>query len=82
MIPTTFVGLLWSVDLCVSEMSSLFFFISLSLSLDIFCADYNSYLDYNLFNLHVAICDNDNVVTDKVKLINKYEIKAHLNGIN
>ena len=38
LIPTTIVGLLWSVDLCVSEMSS-FVFISLSLSLDIFCAD-------------------------------------------
>jgi 5-(carboxyamino)imidazole ribonucleotide synthase len=37
-LPTTIVGLLWSVDLCVSEMSS-FVFISLSLSLDIFCAD-------------------------------------------
>jgi hypothetical protein len=24
-----------------------------------------------LFNLHVAMCDNDNVVTDEVKLINK-----------
>ena len=26
--------------------------------------------------------DNDNVVTDEVKLINKYKIKGHLNGIN
>jgi hypothetical protein len=24
-----------------------------------------------LFNVHVAVCDNDNVVTDEVKLINK-----------
>jgi hypothetical protein len=30
-----------------------------------------AYFDYNLFNLHVAMCDNDNVVTDEVKLINK-----------
>jgi hypothetical protein len=29
------------------------------------------YLDYNLFNLHVAMCDNDNVVTDEMKLIKK-----------
>jgi hypothetical protein len=28
-------------------------------------------IDFCLFNLHVAICDNDNVVTDEVKLINK-----------
>ena len=31
----------------------------------------SAYLDYNLFNLHVAMCGNDNVVTDEVKLINK-----------
>ena len=49
----------------------LFFYLSQSLSLDIFCADPLSYLDYNLFNLHVAMCDNDNVVTDEVKLINE-----------
>jgi hypothetical protein len=42
----------------------------------------SAYLDYNLFNLHVAMCDNDNVVTDEVKLINKYKIKAHLKEIN
>jgi hypothetical protein len=40
--------------------------LSLSLSLDIFCADLLS-IPYNLFNLHVATCDNDNVVTDEVK---------------
>jgi hypothetical protein len=41
------------------------------LSLDIFCAGCSAYLDYNLFNVHVAMCDNDNVVTDEMKLINK-----------
>ena len=69
--PTTIVGLLWSVDLCMSDMSS-FFFLSLSVSLSTsFVPTASAYLDYNLFNLHVAMCDNDNVVTDKVKLINK-----------
>jgi hypothetical protein len=29
----------------------------------------SAYLDYNLFNLYVAMFDNDNVVTDEVKLI-------------
>ena len=70
MIPTTIVGLLWSVDLCVSEMSSFFFNLSVSLSTS-FVLTSSAYLDYNLFNLHVAIYDNDNVVTDEVKLINK-----------
>jgi hypothetical protein len=32
--------------------------------------------------LVILMCDNDNVVTDEVKLINKLKIKAHLNGIN
>jgi hypothetical protein len=81
LIPTSIVGLLWSVDLCVSEMSSLFFYLSVSLSTS-FVPTGSAYLDYSLFNLHVAMCDNDNVVTDEVKLINKYKIKAHLNGIN
>ena len=31
----------------------------------------SAYLDHNLLNLHVAMCDNDNVVTDEVKLINR-----------
>jgi hypothetical protein len=31
----------------------------------------HSTVDYNLFNLHVTMYDNDNVVTDEVKLINK-----------
>jgi hypothetical protein len=61
----TIVGLLWSVDLCVSEMSS--FFVSLCRpaqhTLIIICQA--------KFNLHVAMCDNDNVVIDEVKLINK-----------
>jgi hypothetical protein len=43
-----------------------FFYLSQSLSRHLLCL-----LDYNLFNLHVAMCDNDNVVTDEVKLINK-----------
>jgi hypothetical protein len=47
------------------------FFISLSLSLSTsFVPIRSAYLDYN-YNLHVAMCDNDNVVTDEVKLINK-----------
>ena len=72
LIPTTIVGLLWSVDLCVFKMSSFFFYLSLSLSLSTsFVPTRSAYLDYNLFNLHVAMCDNDNVVTDEVKLINK-----------
>jgi hypothetical protein len=71
LIPTTIVGLLWSVDLCVFEMSS-FFFLSLSVSLSTsFVPTRSAYLDYNLFNLYVAMFDNDNVVTDEVKLINK-----------
>jgi dimeric dUTPase (all-alpha-NTP-PPase superfamily) len=81
LIPTSIVGLLWSVDLCVSEMSSLFFYLSVSLSTS-FVPTRSAYLDYNMFNLQVAMCDNDNVVTDEVKLINKLKIKAHLNGIN
>ena len=61
----------WSVDLYVSEMSS-FFFLSLSVSLSTSFVPIRSvYLDYNLFNLYVAMFDNDNVVTDEVKLINK-----------
>jgi hypothetical protein len=44
--------------------------LSVSLSTS-FVLTHSAYLDYNLFNLHVAICDNDNVVTDEVKLINK-----------
>jgi hypothetical protein len=40
----------------------------------------SAYLDYSLFNLHVAMCDNDNVVTDEVKLINKYKIKVQVEG--
>jgi hypothetical protein len=48
----------------------LFFNLSVSLSTS-FVLTHSAYLDYNLFNLHVAICDNDNVVTDEVKLINK-----------
>jgi hypothetical protein len=71
LIPTTIVGLLWSVDLCVSEMSSLFFK-SLSVSLSTsFVPTRSAYLDYNLLNLYVAMFDNDNVVTDEVKLINR-----------
>jgi hypothetical protein len=31
----------------------------------------SAYLDYNLFNLYVAMFENDNVVTDEVKLINR-----------
>jgi len=47
------------------------FFLSLSVSLSTsFVPTRSAYLDYNLFNLHVAMCDNDNVVTDEVKLIN------------
>jgi hypothetical protein len=42
----------------------LFFNLSLSTS---FVPTGSAYLDNNLFNLHVAMCDNDNVVTDKVK---------------
>ena len=70
LIPTTTVGLLWSVDLCVSEMSSFFLFLSVSLSTS-FVPTRSAYLDYNLFNLYVAMFDNDNVVTDEVKLINR-----------
>ena len=44
------------------------FFISLSTS---FVPTRSAYLDYNLLNFHVAMCDNDNVVADEVKLINK-----------
>ena len=60
----------WSVDLYVSEMSSPFFsFLSLSVSLSTsFVPTRSAYLDYNLY---VAMFDNDNVVTDEVKLINK-----------
>jgi hypothetical protein len=60
----------WSVDLYVSEMSSPFFsFLSLSVSLSTsFVPTRSAYLDYNL---HVAMFDNDNVVTDEVKIINK-----------
>jgi hypothetical protein len=48
------------------------FFLSLSVSLSTsFVPTRSAYLDYNLFNLHVAMYDNDNVVTDEVKLINK-----------
>jgi hypothetical protein len=36
-----------------------------------FCADLSAYLDYNLLNLHVAMCNNDNVLTDEVKLLHK-----------
>ena len=58
-------------DLCVSEMSSIFF-LSLLVSLSTsFVPTASAYLDYNFFNLHVAMCDNDNVVTDEVKLINE-----------
>jgi hypothetical protein len=50
----------WSVDL---------FFLSLSVSLSTsFVPTRSAYLDYNLY---VAMFDNDNVVTDEVKLINK-----------
>jgi hypothetical protein len=50
------------------------FFLSLSVSLSTsFVPTRSAYLDYNLFNLHVAMCDNDNVVIDEVKLINKLE---------
>ena len=46
------------------------FFLSLSVSLSTsFMPTCSAYLDYNLFNLHVATCDNDNVVTDEVKLL-------------
>ena len=60
---------------CDSENSFLdvilfFCYLSQSLSLDIFCADPLS-IPYNLLNLHVVTCDNDNVVTDEVELINK-----------
>jgi len=42
-------------------MSSFLLFISLSLSLSTsFMPTRLAYLDYNLFNLHVAMCDNDN----------------------
>ena len=41
-------------------------YLSLSLSTS-FVPTRSAYLDYNLFNLHIAMCDNDNVVTDKVK---------------
>jgi hypothetical protein len=44
------------------------FFISRSTS---FVRTRSAYFDYNLFNLHVVMCDNDNVVNDEVKLINK-----------
>ena len=48
------------------------FFISLSVSLSAyFVPTRSAYLDYNLFNLYVAMFDNDNVVTDEVKLINR-----------
>ena len=48
------------------------FFLSLSVSLSTsFVPTRSAYLDYNLLNLYVAMCDNDNVVTDEVKLINK-----------
>ena len=48
------------------------FFLSLSVSLSTsFVPTRTAYLDYNLLNLHVAMCDNDNVVTDELKLINK-----------
>ena len=71
MIPTTIVGLLWSVDLCVSEiMSSFFLYLSVSLSTS-FVPTGSVFPDYNLFNLYVAMFDNDNVVTDEVKLINR-----------
>ena len=48
----------------------IFFFISLT---TYFVPTRSAYLDYtcNLFNLHVAMCDNENVVTDEVKLINQ-----------
>jgi hypothetical protein len=40
----------------------LFFSLSLSLSLSTyFVPTCSAYLDYNLLNLHVAMCDNDNV---------------------
>jgi hypothetical protein len=44
------------------------FFLSLSTS---FVPTRSAYLDYNLLNFYVAMCDNDNVVADEVKLINK-----------
>ena len=48
----------------------LFFFLSLAVSNSTsFVPTGSAYLDYNLLNLHVAMCDNDNVVTDEVKLI-------------
>jgi hypothetical protein len=48
------------------------FFLSLSVSLSTsFVPTRSAYLDYNLFNLYVAMFDNDNVVTDEVKLINR-----------
>ena len=58
---------------CDSENSFLdvilfFGYLSQSLSLDIFCADPLS-IPCNLLNLHVVTCDNDNVVTDEVKLV-------------
>jgi hypothetical protein len=48
------------------------FLISLILSLSTsFAPTRSAYLDYNLFNLHAAMFENDNVVTDEVKLMNK-----------
>jgi hypothetical protein len=38
----------------------------------VWCSTENTVsLYYNLFNLYVAMFDNENVVTDEVKLINK-----------
>ena len=48
----------------------LFFNLSVSLSTS-FVPTRSVYLDYNLFNLHVAMCNNEHVVSDEVKLINK-----------
>ena len=70
LIPTTIVGLLCQLTCACPRCHPLFLSLSVSLSTS-FVPTRSAYLDYILFNLHVAVCDNDNVVTDKVKLINK-----------
>jgi hypothetical protein len=58
------INILWFEKWCLaSKWSS-----DHDLSLDIFCADPLS-IPYNLLNLHIVTCDNDNVVTDEVKVV-------------
>ena len=59
----------WLVRVRDVILFSFFFFLSLSVSLSTsFVPTRSAYLDYNLFNLHVAMCNNDNVVTGRSEI--------------